>query len=237
MLVQSYGPQIRGGESAVVLRIGEREMRYEGDDTDLLRLLPRQRPASASAARCGCTTTACVILEEKDDERAARLARRARARPAYRHPFATFENGVEVAGEPKNMKALALRLPRAGLARVAGRAGAARALLATGPALVERNMPTFRRGATRPTDVPALPRITGHGVPLVVETGNEAVARGAMAAGLRFFAGYPITPSSEIMETLIDELPAARRPRRAGRGRDLRARHGGRRQLRRRARP
>jgi 2-oxoglutarate ferredoxin oxidoreductase subunit alpha len=28
-----------------------------------------------------------------------------------------------------------------------------------------------------------------------------------MEAGLAFFAGYPITPSSEIMETLIDELP------------------------------
>ena len=36
MLVQSYGPQIRGGESAVVLRIGDREICYEGEDTDVL---------------------------------------------------------------------------------------------------------------------------------------------------------------------------------------------------------
>ena len=69
---------------------------------------------------------------------------------------------------------------------------------------------TWRRSAAAyaAPGVPALPRLTGHGVPLVVETGNEAIARGAMAAGLRFFAGYPITPSSEVMETLIDELPA-----------------------------
>ncbi len=38
--------------------------------------------------------------------------------------------------------------------------------------------------------------------------GNEACAHGALYAGCRFFAGYPITPSSEIMELLAQELPA-----------------------------
>jgi 2-oxoglutarate ferredoxin oxidoreductase subunit alpha len=33
-------------------------------------------------------------------------------------------------------------------------------------------------------------------------SGNEAAAEGALAAGCRFYAGYPITPSSEIMEAL-----------------------------------
>ena len=37
--------------------------------------------------------------------------------------------------------------------------------------------------------------------------GNEAVAEGALAAGMRFFAGYPISPSSEIAETLARRLP------------------------------
>jgi 2-oxoglutarate ferredoxin oxidoreductase subunit alpha len=40
-----------------------------------------------------------------------------------------------------------------------------------------------------------------------VMTGNEACALGALAAGCRFFAGYPITPSSEIAEILSAELP------------------------------
>lgn len=38
-------------------------------------------------------------------------------------------------------------------------------------------------------------------------TGNEAVALGAICAGIRFFAGYPITPASEIMEWLAKYLP------------------------------
>lgn len=37
--------------------------------------------------------------------------------------------------------------------------------------------------------------------------GNEACAEGAIAAGLRFFAGYPITPSTEIAEKLAELLP------------------------------
>jgi len=37
--------------------------------------------------------------------------------------------------------------------------------------------------------------------------GNEACAEGALAAGCRFFAGYPITPASEIAEHLSFRLP------------------------------
>jgi 2-oxoglutarate ferredoxin oxidoreductase subunit alpha len=37
--------------------------------------------------------------------------------------------------------------------------------------------------------------------------GNQACAEGAIAAGCRFFAGYPITPSSEIAEHLSVMLP------------------------------
>lgn len=37
--------------------------------------------------------------------------------------------------------------------------------------------------------------------------GNDAIALGALAAGSRFMAAYPITPASEIMEYLIKKLP------------------------------
>ncbi len=41
----------------------------------------------------------------------------------------------------------------------------------------------------------------------VVMNGNEAVGYGLLAAGVRFGAGYPITPWSDIMELLRRELP------------------------------
>lgn len=37
--------------------------------------------------------------------------------------------------------------------------------------------------------------------------GNEACVEGALAAGMRFFAGYPITPSTEIAELCAERLP------------------------------
>jgi len=41
----------------------------------------------------------------------------------------------------------------------------------------------------------------------VVMTGNEALAYGVLAAGVRFGAAYPITPWSDVMEILRRELP------------------------------
>ena len=37
--------------------------------------------------------------------------------------------------------------------------------------------------------------------------GNDAIALGALAAGVRFMAAYPITPATEIMEYMIKKLP------------------------------
>ncbi|RXK13977.1 2-oxoglutarate synthase subunit alpha [Halarcobacter mediterraneus] len=41
----------------------------------------------------------------------------------------------------------------------------------------------------------------------LISTGNELAALAAVDAGCKFFGGYPITPSSEIMHTLSDLLP------------------------------
>lgn len=38
--------------------------------------------------------------------------------------------------------------------------------------------------------------------------GDEAVAAGAIVAGCRFYAGYPITPASEILELMAEKLPS-----------------------------
>src|SRR3990172_4417394 len=94
--------------------------------------------------------------------------------------------------------------------------------LAHGPAEVHRMpavrvvMPGFRHpGASRrarsserePRSMNAVdPALATR--PLVrLISGNHACALGAVAAGCRFFAGYPITPSSEIAERLSRALP------------------------------
>ena len=44
----------------------------------------------------------------------------------------------------------------------------------------------------------------------VLLQGNEACVKGALLAGCRFYAGYPITPATEIMEIMARELPKTR---------------------------
>src|SRR5574344_507958 len=49
-------------------------------------------------------------------------------------------------------------------------------------------------------------KIKSTGAKLIM-SGNEAIGLAALAAGCRFFAGYPITPATEIMEWLAKEAP------------------------------
>ena len=43
--------------------------------------------------------------------------------------------------------------------------------------------------------------------PRALTSGNDAIAKGAIDCGLKFFAGYPITPATKIMEIAAEELP------------------------------
>ena len=40
-----------------------------------------------------------------------------------------------------------------------------------------------------------------------LRTGSEAIAEAAIAAGCRFFAGYPMTPFTEVLEHMAAKLP------------------------------
>lgn len=55
-----------------------------------------------------------------------------------------------------------------------------------------------------------LPRVfpTERSRPVIVVNGNQMLCMGAISAGLKFYAGYPITPASEIMEFFAKELPS-----------------------------
>ncbi|MGL4523403.1 MAG: 2-oxoacid:acceptor oxidoreductase subunit alpha, partial [Bacilli bacterium] len=82
-----------------------------------------------------------------------------------------------------------------------------------GDQIVEKNMQAIAKGASVMTEL-----LNGTASPFVLAPadsqkrmfmiGNDAIALGAVAAGCRFMAAYPITPASEIMEYLIKKLPA-----------------------------
>ena len=72
--------------------------------------------------------------------------------------------------------------------------------LEAGLGYVERNIPergTLQIKPTPPSD----------DCPRIVVSGNAAIAMGSFAGGVRVYAGYPITPATDIMEFLATELP------------------------------
>ena len=80
-----------------------------------------------------------------------------------------------------------------------------------GETVVQKNLQALQVGAEYITQVQKKDTIRlGPGprkTKELVLSGNESLALGAIAVGCRFYAGYPITPATDIMEFLAKELP------------------------------
>ncbi|MCD8828360.1 2-oxoacid:acceptor oxidoreductase subunit alpha [Staphylococcus gallinarum] len=81
-----------------------------------------------------------------------------------------------------------------------------------GEKVVEMNIEALKEGYRLMSE--QLEHITGDFVleptnhnPHLYMIGNDAIGLGALSAGSRFMAAYPITPASEIMEYMIENLP------------------------------
>ena len=79
------------------------------------------------------------------------------------------------------------------------------------PSILNNALSAFHAGhANSPTNVLETFQFADSqkkGAPQVVMNGNEAIAYGLIAAGVRFGAAYPITPWTDVMEILRRELP------------------------------
>ncbi|MGG3466709.1 2-oxoacid:acceptor oxidoreductase subunit alpha [Neobacillus pocheonensis] len=82
-----------------------------------------------------------------------------------------------------------------------------------GDQVVAKNMDAIKAGfdymkEKMDANVPTMVLEKADGKHRMYMIGNDAIALGALAAGCRFMAAYPITPASDIMEYLIKKLPA-----------------------------
>ena len=78
------------------------------------------------------------------------------------------------------------------------------------PEALEKNLKALEIGRTAATEAGMVARghvVDGDARDQVLTTGNQMVALGFVVGGGRFFAGYPITPATEIMEYLMRYLP------------------------------
>lgn len=200
LLRKAYGPQIRGGESAALLKLTEAENYTASAQYDVLLALDWANFSRfGDEIRVGANTW--IICDEAgevphnlavDETRILRLPLTELA--AASHPQGRV-----------NMLALGLLaglldLPVASLCELAQQklAGKPQTYRVAATACIER-------GYTEQPDCGLqLPAVDGSKLWYI--SGNQAAGLGALAAGIRFVAAYPITPASDVLEWMATPL-------------------------------
>lgn len=196
---------VRGGQSTFQLRLGREPLLSQGDQPDILVAL-NHRALRDNAPQ---VTAGGLVLHPPFEE------------PVFPHlPESVQDIVVDVEGlsqqhtgesRSKNVVAAAAVLEMLGL-DVQTAADVVREMFAAkGSGVVDTNLRALEAGAAAGVQCAeaamALRVVPSGNEARLLMSGNEAVALGALVGGVRFFAGYPITPASEIMEWLAKHLP------------------------------
>lgn len=195
---EAYGPQIRGGESSSTVRISSTPIAAQGDAIDALVVF---RFADFARFRSEMTLSdRCVVLHEPDDAPPTELA----ALHCVPVPFAQMTKDAGAPGA-KNIVALGVLATMFDLPLDSIRRAVRRRFRKRDAAIIDANLRALNAGLQASNERPAA--VAPQGTPRLLMSGNEATAFAALHAGCSFFAGYPITPSTEVLQLLGDWLP------------------------------
>lgn len=199
---EAYGPQIRGGESSCTVRISANPIYAQGEALDALIVFNWADFGRFRSEMTLVPTT--VILYEEKDPAPADVAE-------YRLIPVPFGAIAKDAGSPngKNIVSLGVIAAAFGLPGDAILAAIRNRFAKKKAEVIEGNLNAFTKGfeAAKAMNL-ALPELTYvPAEPKLLMSGNESSAVAALDAGCRFFAGYPITPSSEVLHFLAEWLP------------------------------
>jgi 2-oxoglutarate ferredoxin oxidoreductase subunit alpha len=212
MMRRSFGPQIRGGEAAALVRISHRPVECMNDSYDLLLALDWQN-AERFADEIALRPDSLIIADPDAGE----------------IPDAILGLGVEIIAVPmgalakdipagrSNMVALGLLSHWLGICPDAAGRLIDHLFQHKGADIVSGSRQAFAAGFTHPLIVEARqarPRAgsdtsscgSADGGERWDLSGNEGCGLGALRGGIRFAAAYPITPASDLLEWLAPRL-------------------------------
>ncbi|MCP4332942.1 MAG: 2-oxoacid:acceptor oxidoreductase subunit alpha [Gammaproteobacteria bacterium] len=205
LMERSYGPQIRGGEALAIVRLSNRPVATRAGTDQILvaidwknieRFLPEFR----------LTPDSLIIGDTKMGE-IPHCIQSVGARE-YQLPLTALAK--EISGGRQNMIALGAITQLIGLPDEIIVAAVEKALARKDADAQAASNDAVRSGMAEAADLPQpadLPQASAdHGERWSI-TGNEAAAYGAVEGGIRFAAGYPITPATEVLEWLATALP------------------------------
>lgn len=199
------GPQVRGGEAAALLRLGVAPIGGPPDHYDLLVAIDWGH-VERFAAEIPMQAGSLIVGDPKMGEAPEAMTRSGASRVAM--PFAEIA-GTIPGGRP-NMVALGSVAAMLGLDVDIVKGVLAARIGSKGGAAVESSTAAMLAGHALPLpegDGLVLGAANASSVNRWIVSGNEASALGALRGGVRFVAGYPITPATEVVEWLAPVLP------------------------------
>lgn len=199
-----FSSRIKGGHSNTKIRISIRPIRAVSDDLDVLVAFD-QETIDLNAHELH--DRGIILADEKFNPTvpegvSARL---------ISIPFTKIAQDVGMA-QMKNMVAVGASSALLSLPQHAFQEVIEEKFSRKGQQVVDKNMKAIQAGVDRVLQetggaLEELKLEPSDGQKRLYMIGNDAIALGAIAAGCRLMAAYPITPSSEIMEYLIKTLP------------------------------
>ena len=201
---EAYGPQIRGGESSCTVRISADPIPRHGDLVDALVVFNWAdfgRFRGESGPGPGCPHPLRGRRPDPREEMKQGMPEGSRWIPVRFTKLAKEATGGGPGQEHRHPRnpVRAFDLPggssappsSTGSRRRARRSSRSTSRPSTPAATSRRASPSTEHGGSASSTQP--------GEPMLLISGNEPSAVGALHAGCRFFAGYPITPSSEVL--------------------------------------
>ncbi|MCK6447640.1 MAG: 2-oxoacid:acceptor oxidoreductase subunit alpha [Planctomycetes bacterium] len=218
MMTKSFGPQIRGGESSARVRVATKPVHNPGGVLDVAVALNwedfqkfgtelplARKTVLIHEAKCGPPPPELVDPADSVHAPAEIVPKEIVAVPIAELTKAS-------AGTEKAKTSVVLGLlcgwfgvPEAGVKR-----GLAKKFGKKGEGLLESNERALAAGIefarTHPLESPRRLDEPPQRSPKLLCDGNDLCASAALFAGCEFFGGYPITPSTEVMQTLSREI-------------------------------
>jgi 2-oxoglutarate ferredoxin oxidoreductase subunit alpha len=211
MMTKSFGSQIRGGESSCRVRIASKRLDNPGGTLDVAVALNWE-----DYLRFGTelpVSGATVVVYDSKTGVAPEAIPLAGVVPreVFSVPIGEMARSATGTDRAKVTVVLGLLAGWFGLARASILRGLQKKFARKGDALVEANARAFALGEAFAAEHPlATPRqmapATAPPGSMLLTDGNDLCAAAALFSGCTFFGGYPITPSTEIMQFFTREV-------------------------------
>jgi 2-oxoglutarate/2-oxoacid ferredoxin oxidoreductase subunit alpha len=208
MAGKSFGPQIRGGECSMRVRVSAEPVDNTGSGLDYLIVL-NWRDYHRFSGELNMAEHGIILCEADPKVALEGVPPGIRAKEVVQ---VEFQKLAEQSGgkKSKNVLTLGILTAVAGIAKDRLLKSIDKKFAKKGQEVLDMNLKAFNTGYDMAKSVsketwPVLDYKPG--TPKMVTDANFAVAAAAVGAGLQVFSGYPITPSTEVMQWLTIHLP------------------------------